>query len=559
MRPSAALAAAAAITASTTTVTASTGAAALKCNRERARAQSSHSRNVSQWSEAKATTFQAGIAAALADGTTADDIEIVGVRQGSVIVTFKIISTAMLPPTYGGAWNQTHLTTATTRLSSAISANTLNVGATVLGSLSLDCAPGSYVSSAPSAAVRVCALSRRDILGGKERAELRVVRRRHRLTVSRHVVLRRVRSWIRRTRPGVERVRAVSARYHSTRDGDAVVRAVRGQFFASSFGSIECVPCPAGFVSGAPAWVGETPRMRAEGVLSVEVQEAIDGVRCIPDGTYTVPAPTPAPLGEREADSTSWTVGAIAMCAYLIVLYVLSRRIWVKEKLTLRFAENDTFLDSIAPAMENTLATRGTLKDFEEDDLRFAIGCFKRGDVREADAVLTKIAERNPNHPNVMHGLAVVRAMAGDIKYAHAFAQRSVSLGETSQRQITLANVLLARGKIEKGIAVYSMAIRRDPVSAVGHFNVGNAHFISGDYANARSSYLAALDREPHYFKALYNISLVLDKIGNVGEAKEWMKRAIDIRPNDIRRTRPRSCTSNSAIGKSQSITLTTR
>ena len=204
-----------------------------------------------------------------------------------------------------------------------------------------------------------------------------------------------------------------------------------------------------------------------------------------------------------------------------------------------------------------------TLKDFEEDDLRFAIGCFKRGDVREADAVLTKIAERNPNHPNVMHGLAVVRAMAGDIKYAHAFAQRSVSLGETSQRQITLANVLLARGKIEKGIAVYSMAIRRDPVSAVGHFNVGNARIIiSGDYANARSSYLAALDREPHYFKALYNISLVLDKIGNVGEAKEWMKRAIDIRPNDIRAVYAlgsRSCTSNSAIGKSQSITSTTR
>ena len=100
MRPSAALAAAAAITASTTTVTASTGAAALKCNRERARAQSSHSRKRGRNGRgAKATTFQAGIAAALADGTTADDIEIVGVRQGSVIVTFKIISTAMLPPT----------------------------------------------------------------------------------------------------------------------------------------------------------------------------------------------------------------------------------------------------------------------------------------------------------------------------------------------------------------------------------------------------------------------------------------------------------------------------
>ena len=360
------------------------------------------------------------------------------------------------------------------------------------------------------------------------------MRRRHRLTVSRHVVLRRVRSWIRRTRPGVERVRAVSARYHSTRDGDAVVRAVRGQLF--ELVRVHRVRPVSSRVRERGTGVGRRNTAHARRGRAQRRGSGGDRRRAMHTGRDdTVPAPTPAPLGEREADSTSWTVGAIAMCAYLIVLYVLSRRIWVKEKLTLRFAENDTFLDSIAPAMENTLATRGTLKDFEEDDLRFAIGCFKRGDVREADAVLTKIAERNPNHPNVMHGLAVVRAMAGDIKYAHAFAQRSVSLGETSQRQITLANVLLARGKIEKGIAVYSMAIRRDPVSAVGHFNVGNAHFISGDYANARSSYLAALDREPHYFKALYNISLVLDKIGNVGEAKEWMKRAIDIRPNDIR------------------------
>ena len=492
--------------------------------------------NVSQWSEAKATTFKAGVAAALNDGTTTDDIEIVGVRQGSVIVTFKIISTAMLPPTFGGDWNQTYLMTATARLSSAISANTLSVGAPVLGTLSVECAPGSYVSSAPSAAVRECALCDIGTYSVGTNAQSCAP-----CAVGTASPFRGA-SFCEACVPGsVAPALGSNACALCPRGtiqpstGMTSCAQCEDNFFASAFGSIECVPCPAGFVSGAPAWVGETPRMRADGVLSVEVQEAIDGVRCIPDGTYTVPAPPAPPPSERVADSTSWTAGAIAMCAYLIAMCVLSRRIWVKENLTLRFAENDTFLDSIAPAMENTLATRGTLKDFEQDDLRFAMARFKRGDVQEAEAVLTKIAERNPNHPDVMHGLAVVRAMAGDAKYAHAFAQRSVGLGETPQRQITLANVLLAQGKIEKGIAVYSMAIRRDPASAVGHFNVGNAHFISGDYVNARSSYLAALDREPHYFKALYNISLVLDKIGNVSEAKEWMKRAIDIRPNDIR------------------------
>ena len=275
--------------------------------------------------------------------------------------------------------------------------------------------------------------------------------------------------------------------------------------------------------------------MRADGVLSFEVQEAIDGVRCIPDGTYELPPPPEPPLEERRADSASWTVAGISLSVYLILIWILGQHIWQNERLTLKYAENESFLNTIKPHKENTASTRGTMKEFEEEDLRFAIDSFRRGGFADAEAVYLRVAERDPTNADVLQGLSVARAFTGDLEYAHAFAHKSLSIGSTSQRQITLGNIFLSQGKTAKAIATYAMAIRRDPVSAVGHFNIANAHFISGDVVNARINYLAALDREPHYFKALFNLAIVMDATGSVQEARELMKRAAEVRPNDVR------------------------
>lgn len=494
--------------------------------------------NVEGWTETDATAFKTGIASALSDGTTANDVEILGIKQGSVIVVFTINSLAMLPTSYGGDWNQTYLSQAVTKISDAVTASTLNVGAVPLSLPSVDCAAGSYVSSSASAAVRECSLCNPGSYSTTTNAA-------QCLTCGAGTATGfRGSTGCPTCVPGTVApltgaLECALCPRGTIQPASGMTSCVQCQdnFFAGSFGSVACVACPSGFVSGAPAWVGETPRMRADGVLSVEVQEAIDGVRCIPDGTYELPPLPPPPLGVREADKTSWTVGGIALSVYGIILWIISRRIWAREKLTLQYAENESFVDAITPLMENTAASRGTIKEFEDEDLRYAIDCFRRGGIEEAEEIYARMAERNPGNADIMHGLAICRAFAGDTEYAHAFAQRSASLTLTAQRQITLGNIFLAQGKLAKASTVYAMAIRRDPVSAVAHFNIGNAHFLAGDAASARVSYLAALDREPNYFKALYNLAIVIDSIGSVGEAKEWMKRAVDCRLNDSRAT----------------------
>ena len=199
-----------------------------------------------------------------------------------------------------------------------------------------------------------------------------------------------------------------------------------------------------------------------------------------------------------------------------------------------RFAELDTFLDAMAPSQENVLP-KGSLKEFEAEDLAFAVGCLRNGKIEEAAGIYRRIVDRKPNHADALHGLAVSHAFLGDLEYAFAFAKRSCAVAMTSQRRITLANIWLAEGKVSNASSSYALAIRRDPMSAVGHYNIGNAHFMLGDAVSARTSYMAAIDREPRYFKALHNLGLLMDSTGAIVEAKEWMKRAVDVRPNDAR------------------------
>ena len=489
--------------------------------------------SLSDWRAANETAFKAGIVSALADGTTVDEIVITSVTQGSVVVAFQITSQQMIPSA-GANWNQAYFISAVNTISNAVSGNTLNVGATPLSGPTVNCAPGSYVSSS-SGGVNVCALCAAGTYSIAVNAAQCTPCSAGKASNARGDVS------CHDCDPGSVAPNAGTAicalcprGMFQPQGGQTTCDACAENYFAGSFGSLQCQPCPSGFVSGDPAWVGETPRMRADGQLSVEVQEALDSIRCIPDGSYQLPPAPPAALSVREADATSWKIGLLSLVLFLLALTRISYDIWNQEKLNLRFAELDTFLDAMAPSQENILP-KGSLKEFEAEDLAFAVGCLRNGKIEEAAGIYRRIVDRKPNHADALHGLAVSHAFLGDLEYAFAFAKRSCAVEMTSKRRITLANIWLAEGKVSNASSSYALAIRRDPMSAVGHYNIGNAHFVLGDAVSARTSYMAAIDREPRYFKALHNLGLLMDSTGAIVEAKEWMKRAVDVRPHDAR------------------------
>lgn len=80
-------------------------------------------------------------------------------------------------------------------------------------------------------------------------------------------------------------------------------------------------------------------------------------------------------------------------------------------------------------------------------------------------------------------------------------------------------NLLFSENKPSGAIAEYKMAIALDNQQAVFYFNMGLAYYRLVLYNQAIEAYHAAIDRDPEFGEAWYNLSLALDKTGETDRA----------------------------------------
>lgn len=80
-------------------------------------------------------------------------------------------------------------------------------------------------------------------------------------------------------------------------------------------------------------------------------------------------------------------------------------------------------------------------------------------------------------------------------------------------------NELFAKEDPRGAINEYRMAIAMDESQAVFHFNMGLAYYRLVLYERSIEAYQTAIDLNPEFGEAWYNLSLVLDKIGETDRA----------------------------------------
>jgi hypothetical protein len=123
-------------------------------------------------------------------------------------------------------------------------------------------------------------------------------------------------------------------------------------FFAALEGSTACEPCPAGYLSGPTAWVGETARMRADGRLSDTVGGAVNRSGCIPNATTWVFVPDPPEVFSDELTLTHLFVALATLLVTLAAMTKLGYGHWNRQKLLLKYAGGDSFFDAFVPEDE---------------------------------------------------------------------------------------------------------------------------------------------------------------------------------------------------------------
>ncbi|MEQ8205319.1 MAG: tetratricopeptide repeat protein, partial [Woeseia sp.] len=108
---------------------------------------------------------------------------------------------------------------------------------------------------------------------------------------------------------------------------------------------------------------------------------------------------------------------------------------------------------------------------------------------------------------------------------AHHY-QRALELGPTNVRTIgDAASVLKSLGRMDECITLDEFVVERDPVNAIGHFNLGGSYLYAGRYADAIATLRTALQLSPNRIGGYYQLGIAQLLAGNAADSMASMQR----------------------------------
>jgi tetratricopeptide (TPR) repeat protein len=153
----------------------------------------------------------------------------------------------------------------------------------------------------------------------------------------------------------------------------------------------------------------------------------------------------------------------------------------------------------------------------------------------ESEIELRKALELRPEFAVAHNNLGIALRELGRQDEALEQFQRAVELEPRfAPAQTNLGQTLLDRGNAEKALAPSQEAVRLDPNSAALHHNLGNVLRVLERFVDARAEYLEALRLNPELPLSNAHLGLVLQRTGQASEAVVWLKKAVELEPNNV-------------------------
>lgn len=114
----------------------------------------------------------------------------------------------------------------------------------------------------------------------------------------------------------------------------------------------------------------------------------------------------------------------------------------------------------------------------------------------------------------------------GDLELAARHYQQALELAPTNIRTIGDAAALLrSLGRAEECVALDEFVVARDPVNAVGHFNLGGSYLYAGRTDDAVDAFRTALRLSPNRLGGYYQLGIAQLLSGETDEALASMQR----------------------------------
>jgi tetratricopeptide (TPR) repeat protein len=151
----------------------------------------------------------------------------------------------------------------------------------------------------------------------------------------------------------------------------------------------------------------------------------------------------------------------------------------------------------------------------------------RQGQWQQADALLARVLAANPNEPDGLQLLGLVRESQGRLGDAEQLFRRSLSVRPNqSQVQVHLGRVLAQSGRHQEAIDQLEAAGRAQPDLFDAFLILAQVQFTLGDLAAAEANYRSALRLVPDSQIALLGLGVLLNQTRRPAEAEPLLRAA---------------------------------
>jgi protein O-GlcNAc transferase len=168
-----------------------------------------------------------------------------------------------------------------------------------------------------------------------------------------------------------------------------------------------------------------------------------------------------------------------------------------------------------------------------EQSFAFALEFHQTGLLSEAERGYRQILERDPDHSDSLHLLAVIGLQTGHLEPALQLIQRAMTLRPDAALYRNSAGQILERlGRADEARAAYEAAIELDPHDPDPLNSLGRLLLWQDRVSQAEQCLRAAIELNPNYAEAYTNLGNVHKERGELDAAIAAYRKAVALRPD---------------------------
>jgi tetratricopeptide (TPR) repeat protein len=159
-------------------------------------------------------------------------------------------------------------------------------------------------------------------------------------------------------------------------------------------------------------------------------------------------------------------------------------------------------------------------------------GHMQSGRYLEAQLCCHKALEASPEHPELLHLMALVCLNAGQLDHAVEWASRAIGTLPKASYLTTLGAALLRLERPEEAVQAFEKAVQLKPDDADLWRHRGNALFKAGRSGEALPCFQRAAELNPVDADSAYRAGVLLKEEGRLPEALVYLDRSADAQPD---------------------------